>query len=67
MQDSEVASIVRNRVREIEDNDMRAFIDAILDHENEGLERKRPEFRDEYKKLVDSSTENMSLGDFDDS
>jgi hypothetical protein len=65
MQEDEVHSLILERTDEIENDDLRSFINEILTHERSRLDTPRPEYREKYKSLADSYSNNASLEDFD--
>lgn len=66
MNDSEVHSLILDRVDEIEDDELRSFLRDILEHERDIVKEPRAEYADYYKDLVDDYVGNQSLGDFTD-
>lgn len=54
MQDSEVHSLILDRLDEIEDDELRAFLNQVLQHEREILNEPRPKYKDHYKSMVDN-------------
>jgi len=66
MNDSEVHSIILDRVDEIEDEDLRSFLRSVLEHERDILKEPRAEYAEHYKSLVDDYVGNESLGDYSD-
>lgn len=53
MHDSEVHSLIMERLSEVEDEDMRSFLESVLRHERNILDDPRGEYTEEYKSLVD--------------
>ncbi|QCJ47226.1 hypothetical protein [Haloprofundus sp. MHR1] len=66
MSDSEVHSLILDRVDEIEDEDLRAFLRDILRHERDILKEPRAEYADRYRGFVDGFVGNESLRDYND-
>lgn len=66
MSDSEVHSLILDRVDEIEDEDLRAFLRDVLRHERDILKEPRAEYADHYRGLVDDFVGNESLRDYND-
>lgn len=66
MNDSEVHSIILDRVDEIEDEDLHSFLRSVLEHERDILKEPRAEYAEHYKSLVDDYVGNESLGDYSD-
>lgn len=65
MNDSEVHSLILDRVDEIEDSDLRTFLRNVLEHERDILKEPRAEYTEYYKSLVDDFVGNESLQDYD--
>lgn len=65
MNDSEVHSLILDRIDEVEDNDLRAFLRGVLEHERDILKEPRAEYAEQYKELVDNFVGNESLQEFD--
>lgn len=66
MNDSEVHSLILDRVDEIEDDDLRRFLRDVLEHERDIVQEPRAEYADHYKSLVDSFVGNQTLQEYDD-
>lgn len=66
MNDSEVHSLILDRVDEIEDEEIRSFLRSVLEHERDILKEPRGEYTDHYKDLVDNYVGNESLGTYND-
>lgn len=64
MNDSEVHSIILDRVDKIEDEDLRSFLRSVLEHERDILNEPRAEYAEHYKGLVDDYVGNESLGEY---
>lgn len=65
MNNTEVHSLILDRVDEIEDEDLRSFLRSVLEHERDILKEPRGEYADHYKGLVDDFVGNGSLSDYD--
>lgn len=65
MNDSEVHSLILERVEEIEDDDVRTFLTSVLRHERDILDEPRAQYKEEYKSFVDSYIDNESLSEYD--
>jgi len=65
MQGDEVSSLITEEIEEIEDDSVREFINAIVNHERANLDNKFAEFNDKYDDLVNKHADNQSLDDFD--
>lgn len=65
MQEDEVSSLITEEIDKIEDDSLRAFVDAIVQHERANLDNKFAEFNDKYDELVTKHADNKSLKDFD--
>lgn len=65
MQEDEVSSLIVEEIDEIEDDDLRSFIDHVVQHERRNLDNKFAEFNDKYDELVSQYADNQSLDDFD--
>lgn len=61
MHDSEVHSLIVERLNEIEDDDLRQFLNEVLRHEREIISEPRGGYKDEYKSLVDGFIDNEDL------
>jgi len=61
MHDSEVHSLIMDRLNEIEDDDMRQFLNQVLRHEREIISDPRGEYRDKYQSLVDELVKGDSM------
>lgn len=66
MQEDEVHSLILDRTDEIEDDDLRSFINEVLTHERSRLDEHRPEYKAKYKSLADDYSNNTTLDDFED-
>jgi len=66
MNDSEVHSLILDRVDEIEDDDLRRFLRDVLEHERDIVQEPRAEYTDHYKGLVDDFVGNQTLQEYDD-
>lgn len=66
MQEDEVHSLILDRTDEIEDDDLRSFINEVLTHERSRLDEHRPEYKEKYKSLADDYSNNTTLDDFED-
>lgn len=64
MQEDEVSSLIVEEIDEIEDDDLRSFIDHVVQHERRNLDNKFAEFNDKYDELVNQYADNQSLDDF---
>lgn len=65
MQEDEVSSLITEEIDKIEDDSLRSFVEAIVQHERTHLENKFAEFNDKYDELVNRYADNQSLNDFD--
>lgn len=65
MQEDEVSSLITEEIDKIEDDSLRFFVEAIVQHERAHLENKFAEFNDKYDELVNKYADNQSLNDFD--
>jgi len=65
MQEDEVSSLIVEEIDEIEDDDLRSFIDQVVQHERRNLDNKFAEFNDKYDELVSQYADNQSLDEFD--
>lgn len=65
MQEDEVSSLIVEEIEEIEDDDLQAFVDEVVQHERRNLDNKFAEFNDQYDELVSQYADNQSLDDFD--
>ena len=65
MNNSEVHSLILDRVDEVEDDDLRVFLRGVLEHERDILKEPRAEYTDHYKQLVDGFVGNESLQGYD--
>lgn len=65
MNDSEVHSLIIERVEEIEDDDLRTFLNSVLRHERDILDEPRAQYKDHYKSLVDGYIDNESISKYD--
>jgi hypothetical protein len=65
MNDSEVHSLILDRVEEIEDDELRTFLTNVLRHEREILDEPRAQYKDQYKSLVDGYIDNNSISEYD--
>lgn len=65
MDDSEVHSLILDRVDAIEDDDLRSFLHKVLQHEREIINNPRGQYMDEYESLVEDFVGNTSLDDYD--
>lgn len=65
MNDSEVHSLILDRLDETEDDDLRTFLTSILRHEREILDEPRAKYKEEYKSLVDGYIDNESISEYD--
>jgi len=65
MNDSEVHSLILDRVDEVEDDDLRAFLRDVLEHERDIIKEPRAEYTEHYKSLVDDFVGNESLKNYD--
>ncbi|WP_423746628.1 hypothetical protein V5735_19070 [Haladaptatus sp. SPP-AMP-3] len=66
MNDSEVHSLILDRLEEVEDDDLQRFLTTILRHERKILDEHRAKYKDEYKSLVEDYIEDESIEEFDD-
>lgn len=66
MQEDEVHSLILDRTDEIEDDDLRSFINEVLTHERSRLDRVSPEYKQKYKSLADDYSNNTTLDDYED-
>lgn len=66
MNDSEVHSLILERLEEIEDDDLRTFLNSVLQHEREILDEPRAKYKEEYESLIDGYIDNASIDSFDD-
>lgn len=55
MQDSEVHSLILEQFEEIEDEQLRSFLDDVLRHEREIIDNPREGYKDKYMTLVDDN------------
>jgi hypothetical protein len=53
MQDAEVHSLILERLDQLEDENVRAFLKQVLRHEREILDERNGAYSDEYKQLVE--------------
>lgn len=65
MNDSEVHSLILDRLEEIEDDDLRTFLTSILQHEREILNEPRAKYADQYEALVDGYVDNESITEYE--
>lgn len=65
MQEDEVSSLITEEIDKIDDDSLRSFVDAIVQHERAHLENKFAEFNDKYDELVNKYADSQSLDDFD--
>jgi rRNA maturation endonuclease Nob1 len=63
---SEVHSLIIDRVEEVEDDDMRSFLREILQHERDIVQEPRAEYAEQYKDSVDNYVGNRSLEEYSD-
>lgn len=66
MNDSEVHSLILDRVDDLEDDEMRSFLRDVLEHERDIVKEPRAEYAEHYKELVDKYVGNKSLGEYSD-
>lgn len=66
MNDSEVHSLILDRVDDLEDDEMRSFLRDVLEHERDIVQEPRAEYADHYRQLVDKYVGNKSLGEYSD-
>lgn len=65
MKEDEVHSLILEQIDDIEEDDLRSFINEILTHERSRLDQPRPEFREKYKELANNYANNTSLDEYD--
>lgn len=65
MREEKVSSLIIEEIEKIEDDSLRGFVDAIIQHERSNLDNKFAEFNDKYDELVNNYADNQSLSDFD--
>lgn len=65
MNDSEVHSLILERLEEIDDEDLRTFLTNVLRHERDILDEPRAQYKETYESLVDGYIENESIGSYD--
>jgi uncharacterized protein YecA (UPF0149 family) len=65
MQEDEVSSLITEEIDEIEDESLRKFIDAIVQHERANLDHKFAEFNDKYDELVERYADNQTVEDIE--
>ena len=53
MQDSEVHSLILERLNEIEDEDIRSFLLNVLRHERKIVDNPRGRYKEKYESLVE--------------
>ncbi|QLH84810.1 hypothetical protein [Halosimplex pelagicum] len=53
MEQPDVNSMILERVDDLEDEDLRRFINEILRFERSKMDREHPHFKDEYNDLID--------------
>jgi hypothetical protein len=61
MQEDEVSSLITSEIDEIEDESLRGFIDAIVQHERANLDNKYAEFNDKYDELVEQHADDETV------
>lgn len=61
MQEDEVSSLITEEIDKIEEDSLRAFVDAIVQHERANLDNKFAEFNDKYDELVKKHADDQSL------
>jgi len=63
MQEDEVSSLITNEIEKIEDESLRPFVAAIIQHERENLDDKYAEYMDKYIQLIETYADDKSLKD----
>lgn len=66
MKETEVHSMILEKTDDIEDDDLRNFINDILRFERSKLDRENYQFSDRYTSLIDDYTMNGSLDEYND-
>ena len=65
MQEDEVSSLITSEIEEIEDESLRSFVAAIIQHERENLDDKYAEYMDKYIHLIETHADDKSLNDIE--
>lgn len=65
MQEDEVSSLIVEEIKEIEDDDLQSFVDAVVQHERRNLDNKFAEFNDKYDELVSQYADDQSINNPD--
>jgi hypothetical protein len=66
MKDSEISSLINEKVDETEEEDIREFLHDILEFEYPKLDRNQPQYRDTYNEYIDRYALNEELDEYDD-
>jgi len=65
MQEDEVSSLITEEIDEIDDESLRIFINAIVQHERGNLDDKYAEFNDKYDELVEKYADDHTIEDIE--
>ena len=66
MKDSEVSSVINEKVDETEEDDLREFLHLILEFEYPKLDKDQPQYRDKYNAYIDCYALNEELREYED-
>lgn len=61
MQDSEVHSLIIERLEQVDDDDLRNFLKKVLRYERDILNEPRASYKDEYRTFVNNIFEDDSI------
>lgn len=66
MEREDVNELILNKVDEIEDGQVRRFIDDILRYERSELDKDQPRYKDRYNDLIDEYVDNWDSPEISD-
>lgn len=66
MKDSEISSLINEKVAETEEEDLREFLHLILEFEYPKLDKSQPQYRETYNDYIDRYSLNEELDRYED-